>query len=59
MKNTLSQTLHEYVFDHIVQIVNKNSVHYSPETESKLLHINLLDIAGFGNSTQLKIARNT
>lgn len=49
VRNSLCQSLYENVFRHIVDLANKNVVDTSPKTFSTLLHINLLDIAGFGN----------
>lgn len=53
VRNSLSQSLYECVFQHIVNIVNKNSLGTSLGTsiinDPTLSNINLLDIAGFGN----------
>lgn len=47
VKNSLSQSIYERLFEHIVGRVNENSL--SATTGSALMQINLLDIAGFGN----------
>lgn len=52
MKNSLCQSLYEYVFQRIVYVFNGNNsdigANASQKNDSTLWQINLLDIAGFG-----------